>query len=789
MTNDESKETISFADLVRRYRIEIPIIQRDYAQGRENPKAAEIRTKFVSDLLAHLEEGADIHNLAFVYGRVNNGVFVPLDGQQRLTTLFLLHLYLVKRCMNGHECVSCKYMDSLSRFTYATRQSSREFCEAVTSPEKQIVPANDDLKQYLFDQYWFFVEWESDPTIQGMVNVLQEIHSQVNSKDFADERARIEWCVKALISLHGNSCPIKFHFLDMEQHGLTDDLYLKMNARGLPLTAFESLKCSLESYCDSHDSKNQREKLFTSDCHLPNIMSSVITENEWATMSIGKRLSRLFDGAWLDAFWRLDNKNTTGRCNSTMMVFVARLFALYALENDGFPSKTEQDSGDWEYLRLIDEHLLGVKGDEDYLPFKWFKSVLEHNGKDRTTRAKMLTRFAKWMNLFEGLDKESSASWLTPRWEKTTLEETTLNWQSFIEKFREGKAWRQYAALYAILSFFDHWEKWDETEFSEWMRVMWNIIENGSIDSFDPMQRFVKTCSLLARASKDEPVLEFLKSDQTQYGSFTTQIIEEITKAKLILNHGQRETIDAAEKLPWFKGRIRAIIPNEDIDDDLKNWFSEERVGKANTPERDAWVRTVICYIEQEYGKASENAQPLYFPVRSIRIRDVELKDAIYNENQGHWASEARGMNNDFVWDSSDWLKRMNGDDGEDGWKNRICISSYRDGVYAYRVSYITGAYRLDCKINWWHKFVKDVTEAKVNSWKTQDHGTWVQCEIEAGKYKGIYALCQDGLSSFIQRQTSSGEWYPSNEEAKQLWTNANGNWSSLLEILTKRKY
>jgi hypothetical protein len=155
---NKKDNAFSFADLVRQYKIEIPIIQRDYAQGRDNTKAVSIRKQFVADLLNALKaDKKDQLELSFVYGRVENGVFIPVDGQQRLTTLYLLHMYLVKRC-KMERCNSCIYEDLLSRFTYATRQSAREFCEKISEPQIAIIPGADSpsLIDYIHDQPWFF---------------------------------------------------------------------------------------------------------------------------------------------------------------------------------------------------------------------------------------------------------------------------------------------------------------------------------------------------------------------------------------------------------------------------------------------------------------------------------------------------------------------------------------------------------------------------------------------------------------------------------------------------------
>jgi len=68
--------------------IEIPLFQRDYAQGRKDAQVRQVRERFLADLCAALEvNGKELH-LDFVFGDVVNGTLYPLDGQQRLTTLF-----------------------------------------------------------------------------------------------------------------------------------------------------------------------------------------------------------------------------------------------------------------------------------------------------------------------------------------------------------------------------------------------------------------------------------------------------------------------------------------------------------------------------------------------------------------------------------------------------------------------------------------------------------------------------------------------------------------------------
>ena len=90
MYDVENNQLVTFWDFLNKFKIEIPIIQRDYAQGRIENET--IRLTFL-DAIYQCINNKDAINLDFIYGNVNEDTFLPLDGQQRLTTLFLLYLY------------------------------------------------------------------------------------------------------------------------------------------------------------------------------------------------------------------------------------------------------------------------------------------------------------------------------------------------------------------------------------------------------------------------------------------------------------------------------------------------------------------------------------------------------------------------------------------------------------------------------------------------------------------------------------------------------------------------
>ncbi len=208
--------------------IEIPIIQRDYAQGRKSKEVGRIRKQFLSVLHDALTGYNDPVKLDFVYGNISEGKLIPLDGQQRLTTLFLLHWYIAKK-----ENIDKEQYLFLNNFTYRTRFSSTHFCKNLIDASPDF--SDERLSDWITDQSWYMYSWDNDPTIRSMLVMLNDIHSV-----FKDDSNLWEQITNANIPL------ISFYFLPLEDMGLTDSLYIKMNSRGKPLTNFEHFKAEFE---------------------------------------------------------------------------------------------------------------------------------------------------------------------------------------------------------------------------------------------------------------------------------------------------------------------------------------------------------------------------------------------------------------------------------------------------------------------------------------------------------------------------------------------------------------
>ena len=174
---------ISFKKLFEMHqRVQVPMIQRDYAQGRESEK--EVRDEFLGVLYTALNLPSDDEslplNLDFIYGSVEgDGLtrFLPLDGQQRLTTLFLLHWYLAWRDLCWEQFRSMFCPEGYSRFSYKVRPSSSEFFDALVGFMPEDAPDTvESLSALLTNQSWYYRNWRLDPTVQSALSMLDAIH-------------------------------------------------------------------------------------------------------------------------------------------------------------------------------------------------------------------------------------------------------------------------------------------------------------------------------------------------------------------------------------------------------------------------------------------------------------------------------------------------------------------------------------------------------------------------------------------------------------------------------------
>lgn len=310
--------TKGIAERPGNYKLVIPIIQRDYAQGRENNKANEVRHDFLNQLFDYMTAESGGHDLDFVYGTTSSATdtskkkeFIPLDGQQRLTTLFLIHLYLAIRTKGTDDSnlffktmqvKNGQLVESL--FSYRTRTSAVEFCNGLIDDSNDYAEVfkldsetykriyKDRLSDYIRNSNWFYPDWNQDPTVSGMLTMLDAIDDKFDEQDY-------HFILQRLMSDSDPS--VSFIFMNLEDYKLTDDLYIKMNSRGKPLTPFENFKAKYEQYI------GRLEKVIRSES-ISTMHDEIVSRNNPIIKSVKDNFAFNIDGKWTNLFWEYSKK-------------------------------------------------------------------------------------------------------------------------------------------------------------------------------------------------------------------------------------------------------------------------------------------------------------------------------------------------------------------------------------------------------------------------------------------------------------------------------------------------
>lgn len=311
--------------------IEIPLFQRDYAQGRNSDQARHVRERFIADLCSALDGDKELH-LDFVFGDVVKGTLYPLDGQQRLTTLFLLHCYLSWQLTPAPDTPQ-----SWHAFHYATRPGARAFCQFLTLCRPDM--GEPQLSKWLCDQADYLPTWKHDPTIQGMLVVLDALHDRY--KDYLPSQLLAAW--QRLTDPVNPS--ISFLLLPVVSQKLDNTLYVKMNSRGRPLTEFENFKAELES---------------------------LLRQNPAISGPAVDTFSRKIDTDWTDLFWEYRGNNDL--IDEEFMRYLRFLFEVQAWKRGIHVDLSQNDQ---RALTELSERLFSSAAADAADNFDWVMKALD----------------------------------------------------------------------------------------------------------------------------------------------------------------------------------------------------------------------------------------------------------------------------------------------------------------------------------------------------------------------------------------------------------------------------
>ncbi len=538
----QSGERLTFFQLFdeKEYHIEIPIIQRDYAQGRI--ASFEVRNMFLDALYNYLDENIKNRDLDFVYGSLSDSddktdvKFIPLDGQQRLTTLFLLHWYLANKDVQLDFFKEKIQKENKSKFTYETRTSSREFCDALLLNEielTQLLPPdeneNNSLSKTIKDSAWYFSSWGNDPTINSMLVMLDAIHNKF--KDAADFFERL---------ISPTNPVITFQFLNLKEFKLTDDLYIKMNARGKSLTDFENFKAKFEQHIKDLKFKNAPTfKLLFND------IEKEVTVQEY--------FSHKIDTDWANLFWnyRDINKNIY---DDQLMNFI-RAFAINHLT-----AKPNEDFDLTSLRYLLDRQNTNISF-QKYIELKCFDE-------------KFILELIKILDYFKN-DDSTIRLYLnhSPYYDETDTFVNIVN-----NSFKDA-AYPYRIKFYAFCQYLNKFET--NVGLEEWLRVISNLTENTApYNNETEFRRSIKSAENLIQVANT--IITNLSLDTLKVDGFNEyQVKEEIIKAKLILKDDNwAKLIYRTEyELKYFSGQLTFILCFSGIEDaisNINNWNAIE---------------------------------------------------------------------------------------------------------------------------------------------------------------------------------------------------------------------
>ena len=499
--------------------IRIPKIQRDYAEGRTTEMIERKRYSLLNDMIEVVYGDRNNLSFDFVYGYMIDGTtivsiknyndydahknvaFEPLDGQQRLTTLFLFYWFFGRK----DELVN----DSHSLFIYETRDTSEEFCHWLVNKEAKALingwrktildiqkqnkeneakwktesdidyitirlryplkntPSLFDYMQQLDDFKW---DWHDDPNIHSMITVIESIEKCLREQGRDYDLG---------INQNSNLDNITFMLLDdLDCDG--DRLFEKMNARGKALTSFEILKSSLEEEMELQGLPQNMEQ-FTSD---------------WR---------EFMDGKWIDFCWDKSNLSSDPKLEEIRRVETKLERLLVRLAGKSFFQEDIQGSevkGDAiNYAARLSESIYKRGTINDVI-----NRYIEYARHERSVKN---TKFIK-LNfgsiysdiqnmLYRDDNKWYDASDLLPQLNRHN---TTTLLEEFIDEFPTHDirvmiyAMFEYLKINNASTIISDSSEVKKKNFIDWMRFVRNVFnsnnKNSRLDGFDDVQSAIK---------------------------------------------------------------------------------------------------------------------------------------------------------------------------------------------------------------------------------------------------------------------------------------------------------
>ena len=536
------------------FSIFIPRIQRDYAQGREELEANQIRETFVNDIFNALDKDETL-DVNFIYGNIDDTEdkkkkFIPIDGQQRLTTLFLLHWYFARYSGKIESDKTVKA--TLLKFQYETRYVTGQFCDHLCKDVKidlkQKIKENDKkISKAIKDNYWFFSEFENNATVSAMLVMLDAIHC----KAFEYPEAKLDSFFDKLTCA---DAPIRFLYLDLDDFGLNNNIYIKMNARGKPLSHFENFKAQLNNYLNK--------------------------DKEFADSFIDK-----INGYWSYFFWtkdyrpfRKENGKTTDKKEIVFDTQMMKMFR-FCMMMDYISNITQEEFQNSNTDARVILSLLEKERDYEFTS-RLFKDGFQTVGALKTEKENVteetFRRIYKLLNILTKKQKDDgNLNFLeTSQFGNKSYIDETAAFKRIIRATDDPELTsEEKVIIFAEYAFLVKYAEEDGSftkvkELTDWIRVVYNLLQSTLNLQLDVLYRMIYTVNLVVQSGKTEKILQFLSTLVTRNNDkdgifaafFDEQVREESIKAILIQSseNWKNKIIEAENS--FLDGQIGALL-------------------------------------------------------------------------------------------------------------------------------------------------------------------------------------------------------------------------------------
>ncbi len=579
----------NFLTLLEKFnKIEIPIIQRNYAQGRK--KESYVRNNFITKIYEVLTSSKEEKlNLDFIYGTVNNDRFIPIDGQQRLTTLFLLYWYIFINCSSEDKE---RYIEKLSKFTYATRETSNLFCEKLVKNYK-VQHNTNTIDENIKDQIWFLQEWNNDPTIESMLIMLCTIEDKFKGADFEKIKKRL------------NEDIIYFYFIEIENFGTPEDLYIKMNSRGKPLTTFEKFKSKLEAYMENMGKNKSEGEIY---------------------INFGKYL----DENWLKYFWEIfkeKNQNENRMENievidKWMMNLFITIFENYYIINCEKENKKEK-----EIIEKFDAFARQTREELNFEELERLKCI----NKDTIEQIYYVLQY--FCNR-KDIDLDDYSKFVN----KKELLKTIINTKS-VNNIQKCYKIEFYAMCKYIYIKNKQKEEIEELELSKILYFVRNLSENMYIDNVELYSKIIKLVDRIIIEKNISNVFEALKNidikkeDKEISNKNILNLLQvEKNKAKYITstNRNWEKEILKMDSNSYFNGNTGFVF------EFVNNFLEERNANETRNEDLEIEQYTKYSHLIRSIFLNCDNTEDLEDDSEQKRENEIDFDPILNSENENN---------------------------------------------------------------------------------------------------------------------------------------------------------